>query len=410
MSRSNDTGAGSAAVVERGSRMMAQTQVLQLGRRIATGLRPSTSDIRLAGLCAGAVLVAAILSATLIATTGGRPFDALNAIYQGSIGSPAAWTTTLLTVAPLLVVALGSCISSRSGIFNIGQEGQVLIGAMAAAAVTLRLSLAGPALLGLAMIAAALAGGAWAALSAVMHRLRGVNIVVSTLLMTFVAQQLSSFAVNTPWLLQETRVGYATPSAESNPIPDGAHLGSVGHYPGLQLNVGLLIALVLTVIVAVAMARTRWGFQLKMIGLNPLTARHAGVRVAALSASALALSGGFAGVAGAVLVTSPIGNYRLEPGVSGNVGWDGLLVALVARNRPAAAVPFAVLFGVLRSGGNFVAAIGVPSFLVDVVKGLLVLAFVAPPALANVLDHHAARTKAARSATARPTAARRVVA
>jgi general nucleoside transport system permease protein len=393
VSRSVDAGTGPAA------------KALPFGRRVVTGLSPSTSGLSVAAMSAVAVLVAVTLSALLIATTGGSPLDSLKAIYRGSIGSPAAWTTTLLNATPLLVVAVGSCISSRSGTFNIGQEGQVLVGALAAAAVALRLALVGPALLALGIIAAALAGGAWAALSALMHRVRGVNIVVSTLLMTFVAQQLLSFAVNKPWLLQATKVGYATPSPESNQIPVGAHLDSIGQYPHLQLNLGLLIALVLTVVVAVAMARTRWGFRLKMMGLNPLTARHAGVRVTALSALALALSGAFAGVAGAILVTSPVGNYRLQPGVSGNIGWDGLLVALVARNRPAVAIPFALLFGVLRSGGNFVAATGVPSFLVDVVKGLLVLAFVAPPALADVLQRRSAAAKATGLATARPATA-----
>ncbi len=348
-----------------------------------------------------AVVVAMALSALLIATTGGSPLDSLNAIIQGSVGSPAAWTTTLLNATPLLVVAAGACISSRSGIFNIGQEGQVLIGAMAATAVSLRLALVGPALLVLGMFAAAVAGGVWASLSAVMHRLRGVNIVVSTLLMTFVAQQLISYAVNTPWLLQATRIGSTAPPPESNQIPVGAQLGSIGHYPQLQLNLGLFLALVLTVVVAVAMARTRWGFELKMMGLNPLTAQHAGVRVSRLGAVALGLSGAFAGIAGAVLIASPVGNFRLQPGVSSNFGWDGLLVALVARNRPIVAVPFAVLFGILRSGGNFVAATGVPSFLVDVVKGLLVLAFVAPPALADMLQRRAATAKAARSASTR---------
>ncbi len=87
-----------------------------------------------------------------------------------------------------------------------------------------------------------------------------------------------------------------------------------------------------------------------MLGLNPRAARHAGVRVAALSGTALAVSGAFAGIAGAVLLTSPVGTNRLQGGISNNIGWDGLLVALVARNRPLMAIPVALLFGVLRSG------------------------------------------------------------
>jgi ABC-type uncharacterized transport system permease subunit len=270
----------------------------------------------------------------------------------------------------------------------------VLIGALAVSAVAIKMQLVGSALLVMGIVVAAIAGGVWAALSSLMHRISGVNIVVSTLLMTFVAQQLISYAVNTSWFLQETKVGFADPGPESNQLPAGARLSSVGNYPSLQLNIGLFIALILTVVVAVAMARTRWGLRLKMTGLNPFTARHAGVRVTALGALALAISGAFSGIAGAILVASPIGNFRLQPGVSSSFGWDGLLVALVARNRPIVAIPFALLFGMLRSGGNFIAATGVPSFLVDVVKGLLVVAFVAPPALADILRRRAASAKA----------------
>ncbi|MEU6034443.1 ABC transporter permease [Actinomadura sp. NPDC047616] len=353
-----------------------------------------------AGVTVLAVAVALALSSLLVAVTGGSPADAVEALLRGSVADRTAWSSTLLYAAPLLLVAVGTCLSVRAGVFNLGQEGQVLIGALAGAWVGLRLAVPGPALLLLVLAAAALAGGAWAGLSSLMHRLRGVNVVVSTLLMTFLAQQLVAYAVNTPWLLQETRLGNATVSPQSNKIQDGALLGSFGQYPGLQINGGLILALVAAVVAAVVIARTRWGFRLTMLGLNPRAARHAGVRVAALGGTALALSGAFAGLAGAVLLASPVGTNRLQPGISNNIGWDGLLVALVARNRPVAAIPVALLFGVLRSGGGFLAATGVPSYLVDVVKSLLVLAFVIPPVVVAALRGRASR-RAAR-ATAAP--------
>ncbi|MEJ3746807.1 ABC transporter permease [Actinomycetes bacterium KLBMP 9797] len=326
----------------------------------------------------GAAVTAALgLSAALVGVTGGSPSAAVRALYQGSVADPAAWSGTLLYTAPLLLVAAGACVSARSGLFNIGQEGQVLIGALAAAWVGLRLAVTGPALLLGALVAGALAGGAWAGLSALAHRWRGVHVVVSTLLMTFVAQQVVAFAVNTPWLLRETRVGVAPVAAQSNPLPPSALLGSFGRYPDLVVNGGLVLAVLAALGVAVALGRTRWGFRLTMLGLAPDTARHAGVRVAALGGAALAVSGALAGLAGAVLLTSPVGVHRLQPGIALGLGWDGLLVALVARNRPLLAMPVALLFGALRAGGGFLAATGVPSYLVDVVKALLVLAFVA---------------------------------
>lgn len=325
-----------------------------------------------------AVALALALASLLIASTGGSPRDAMHALLRGSVSDSASITNTLLYAAPLLLVGVGTCVSTRAGIFNIGQEGQVLVGALGAAWVALRFAIPGPLLAILVVVGGAVGGAFWAGLSALMHRLRGVNIVVSTLLMTFLAQQLISYAVGTSWFLQQSRNGRAYVDPKSNQIPANARLGSFGHYPNLQINSGLIIAAVVTVVIAVALNRARWGFRVRMLGLNPAAARHAGVRVAALGGAALMLSGATAGVAGAVLLASPIGTTRLEPTLSNNIGWDGLLVALVARNRPLLCAPVAVLFGILRAGGSFLAATGVPYYLVDVVKGLLVLALVVP--------------------------------
>jgi simple sugar transport system permease protein len=338
-----------------------------------------------AGIMVVAVIIALGLSSLLIAATGGSPVASVRALYDGSMANSTGWTTTLLNTGPLLLVAVGSCISARSGTFNIGQEGQVLIGAFAGAFVALRIEVRGPMLLVLVLLAAAAAGGIWAGLSALMLRYRGVNVAVSTLLMIFIAQQIVAYAVSTNWFLQETASGSGIANPESNQVPSWAQLPTFGQYPDLQLNVGLFIAAGAAVIVWIVLARTRYGFRLKLTGLNPLAARHAGVRVAAIGGFALAISGAFAGLGGALLLTSPIGTYRLSPTVSDNVGWDGLLVALVARNRPLLTVPVALLFGVLRAGGDFLAATGVPSYVVDVTKALLVLAFVAPPVLVDAL-------------------------
>jgi ABC-type uncharacterized transport system permease subunit len=345
-------------------------------------------------LATGLSVIAALgFSAALIAVTGFSPGSARTAIYTGSLGSPAAFSSTLLYTAPLLLVAVGTCVSSRAGVFNIGQEGQVLIGALAGAWAGLRLAIGGPALQVLVLLAAAIGGGLWAGLSALMYRWREVNIVVSTLLMSFVAAQLIAFSVAMPWFLQQSRGTKLVVAAQSNQLPAGALLGSLGHYPDLQVNSGLLIAAGLTVVIAVALAHTRWGFQLKVVGLSPGVARHSGIRIARASGLALVVSGALSGLAGAVLLASPIGTNRLQPGLSGSIGWDGLLVALVARNCPVLCVPVAFGFGMLRAGGDFLSATGVPFYLVDVVKSLLVLALVVPPVAAQEIDRRRLRRR-----------------
>jgi general nucleoside transport system permease protein len=344
------------------------------------------------------VLLALGLSAALMVATGFSPGAAGKAIFTGSLGSASAISSTLLYTAPLLLIAVGTAVCSRAGVFNIGQEGQVLIGALAGAWVGLRLAVPGPMLAVSVLLAAALGGGLWAALSALMFRWRGVNIVVSTLLMTFIAAQLINFSVLMPWFLQQSRGNKLVVAAQSNQLPSSALLGSIGQYPNLQFNAGLLIAVGLAVGTQVALAGTRWGFRLKIVGLSPGAARHAGIRVARVSSLALMLSGAFSGLAGAVLLASPISTNRLQPGMSSGLGWDGLLVALVARNRPMLCLPVAFLFGVLRAGGNFLAATGVPFYLVDVVKALLVLALVVPPVAADLIVRHRGRRRLRRDA------------
>lgn len=355
-----------------------------LARRFLAQLRPGRDGWMTAGLTAVLVAVAAGASALLLVLTGGSPSASADAIWTGSLSDATGWTTTLLNTAPLLLVAVGACVCASAGTFNIGQEGQVLIGGLVGAWVGLRLAMPGPMLVVVVLVAAAVGGGAWAALSAVMLRLRGVNVPVSTLLMTFLAIQLVTFAVSTPWLQESAQGSSGIADAASNPLPAGARLGGFGQYPSVQWNIGLFIALLAAVGVAVVLTRSRWGFRVRMLGLNPLTAKHTGVRVAALGGFALALSGAFAGLAGGLLLVSPVGTNRLQAGLSDNFGWDGLLVALVARNRPLVAIPVSLVFAVLRAGGDFLSATGVPYYLVDVVKALLVLAFVAPPVLVDL--------------------------
>lgn len=370
---------------------------LDRGRELMAGLKPARPSALVTVVTVGSVLLAMALSLGLIAWTGGSAWDSVDALYTGSVASKAAWSSTLLYVAPLLLVAVGSCVSMRGGVFNIGQEGQVLIGALAGSWVALRLALPGMSLMIATLIAATVAGALWAGLSSLMYRLRGVNIVVSTLLMTFIAVQVVGFAVSKDWWLQASRVGDSVVESQSNPVPSQAQVGSFGEYPNLMINGGLIIAVLLAVGIAVLVSRARWGLQLKMIGLSPIAAQHAGVRTGRLSAWALAISGATAGLAGAILVTSPVSTNRLQPGVSNGIGWDGLLIVLVARSNPLVAIPVALLFGVLRAGGGFLASTGVPSSLVDVMKALLVLAFVVPPAVIQLVQQRRKRAKTPRT-------------
>jgi ABC-type uncharacterized transport system permease subunit len=362
--------------------------------------RPGADAWRTAGITVACVAVACALGALLVALADGSPSEVVDALYTGSIADSAGWSQTLVNAAPLLLVALGACIANRAGVFNIGQEGQLLIGAMVGCFVALRLQGPGWVVITVALVAAAAGGGAWSGISAAMYYTRGVNVVVTTLLLTFIAAQVVQFAVLSPSLLQEKGMGNGPARPQSDAVPEYLRLASFGQYPDLTIGVGVIIALLAAVGLAVLLNRSRWGFRLGMLGLNPMAARHAGVRASRLGGSALVLSGAFAGLAGGVILMGTV--FRLQPAISNNFGWDGLLVALVARSRPGLAIPVAVLFGGLRAGSSYLAATGVPAYLVDVIQALLVLAFVIPPVLSALWGRRIHNRSAVQQPAAQP--------
>ena len=339
---------------------------------------------------------AILLSGLLVALTGNSAFKVFGALMDGAFLAPGRWGQTLVVAAPMLLVALGMVIGVKAGFFNIGQEGQLLMGAMAMAWVGTRLApinpggegvdpfidpaLWGPLLLLLGLAAGMAAGGAWAGIAAWMRFTRGVPEVISTLLLVFVAYQLSGFAILTRWLLQDLDLDRPTRAVSTAALADGIKMPVIRLF-GNEFNLGIVLAVILAGLVAFGLARTRWGFRLRMLGHNPFVAQKVGVAATRTGTMALFLSGGLAGLAGAVMLTGGSSGFRVTTGFAQNFGWQGLLVALLARTRPIAAIPMAILFAALRTGSGFLAATGVDRKIVDVVQALLVLALLIPPAV-----------------------------
>jgi general nucleoside transport system permease protein len=333
------------------------------------------------GLYAVCVAVALVVSAVLVAVTGGPWPSVLSALVDGSVRNPGRWGATLAEAAPILVVALGAIVSTRAGLVNIGQEGQLAIGAACAAYVATRSSGAGAVV---AALAVAIAGGAaWAGIAAVLRFWRKVPEVITTLLLVFVAAQVTGYALTRQFLLLDRDPNRPNRSQTSGQLDADTHLPAIRLF-GNQFPITVVIALVLAVAAAVLINRSTWGFKLRLVGFNPRTAQRTGVSAVVVGCLALAIGGGLAGLAGGLMLTGGVANYRYTPGFANNVGWEGLLVALVARNRPLIAIPVAVVFGALRTGGGFLASTGVEREIVDVVRGLLVLALLVPPALMAV--------------------------
>ena len=351
------------------------------------------------GLYVVAIAAAFALSAVIVALTHGSPSKVFTAMYDGSVKGWGQFGYTLDNATPLIIVAVGTIVSTRAGLFNIGQEGQLTIGAMTGAFVALKVHPAGPFVLVLTLVAAAVGGAIWAGIVALLRFWRGVEVVISSLLLVFVAFEVLSYALSRTFLLHEHGAGEAS-LTESDQLSGKVQLPRFGQYPHFNVGTGLLIALVLAGVVGFVLTRTTVGFRIRMLGLNPVAAKRVGIRAAWLGSIAIVVSGACAGLAGGVMLTGQA--YRITPTFSNNVGWNGLLVALVARNNAWVAVGVALAFGALQAGGGFLAATGVPTDLVNVIVALVVLAAVFPPALQELRRRRArsAAVLAARTAAA----------
>lgn len=325
-----------------------------------------------------AIIAALAVSMIILAVAGSPSGAAFEAMVDGSVGSMPSLVTTLNHAAPILVVAIGACIAGRASIMNIGQEGQFVIGATSAVVVGMWCPGPKVVVIPLVLVAGALGGGVWSGIAALLKQVSGVNEVISTLLLNFIAISFVSYLVNRDWLLQETlpegAVGSASP--QTDPIQTAAQMPVIAQGQGFRLHAGIVLAVVLAIAASFVIARTVFGFRLRLFGYNPRAAMRAGVSRRVYGTGALVLSGSFAGLAGAVLLSGVA--FRVNPNLASNYGWEGLLVALVAGFSPIVAIFAAVLFGALRAGGGVLASTGVNSSIVGVIQALIVLAVMFP--------------------------------
>ncbi|MBO0730581.1 MAG: ABC transporter permease [Acidimicrobiaceae bacterium] len=343
---------------------------------------PSESDtVRLVGLYVLSIAVALVITGLLVELVHHSATSVFHAMYSGSLGSAGALGQTFNAAAPVLLIGLGSLISVRAGMFNIGQTGQLLVGAIAAGFIVLKIhGLPGPLLLILGLICAFVAGAVWAGVSALLKIKSNIDVVISTLLMGYVAAQLLTYVVSSQALLRQPNLAAAGGLAQSAEVPANARLPQTGQSPSFGVSAAVLIALVILAVLAILLSRSQWGIHLRMVGFNPVAARRFGVRVATIAGGALILSGALAALTGGIMLTSSAyGTFRIQPGFDNNFGNDGLLAALVCRDRPLALIPVSFFFGAIINGGNFLLATGVPNYLGQVLQSLLVLAAVFPP-------------------------------
>jgi ABC-type uncharacterized transport system permease subunit len=325
-----------------------------------------------------AVLFAVVCGALLVVAIGVPLGDALSAFAEGAWGSPYAVAASINRALALGLVGLGFVFANRANLTNVGGEGQIAVGGVAATAVALyggASQLPAPLSFLLPMVVAALAGGLWGGVAGVLKAKVGTNEVISTLLLSFVAVWLLYWSVQSVALLRQPMTTTAT-LPESKEIPDITKLPLLGADTSVPLHVGLLLALVLALVVFVVLDKTAFGVRLRALGLNAVAARRAGIPIQSSIVLVLFVAGAFGGLAGAFMLQGD--QYSLKARFSSGYGFDGLVVGLLARGSVLGVMASALLFGFLRSGGiNMEMAASVPSALVLIIQGLIILTLAA---------------------------------
>ena len=319
--------------------------------------------------------------------------EAYKALIQGAFGDPAKIipalgsgdpqqlgtalrpiSETLLATTPLVLAGLGVAVAFRSGVFNIGAEGQLKVGAIFAVLVGIWVPLPAPFHV-LAAIAAGFIGGAlYGFIPGILKARTGAHEVITTIMLNSIAQAVMLALLQTPILQPE---GGTTPI--SIPIQETAYLPTLIDLPRIRVHWGLILALIMAVATSWLMFRTTRGFEFRAAGLNPRAAGYAGMNAGRTIVLAMLVSGGLAGLAGAgeVLGTT----HYLSPSISPGYGWDAISLALLGGTRPGGVVVAALLFGALRAGAPSMAlATGVPADLLAFVSALVIM-FVAAPRL-----------------------------
>jgi ABC-type uncharacterized transport system permease subunit len=333
-----------------------------------------------------AIVLAFGTAALLLAVVGQNPFQSFVGLASTAVGSTFAIGTTLTKTVPRLLPALGIALALRAGLWNIGAEGQIYLGAAAATAVALfGPQLSFPLGTALALIAAMIVGSAWAAIPGTLRAYRGLNEVITTLMMVYIAIQLTNFLIEGLWLVANS----TWPATPLIPVPFKLPL----IWPGTLVNAGVILALLGVAILGFVVNRTTFGLWLRAIGGNERASQVIGVPVRPMVVAALAASGAFAGLAGGIEVLGVRG--RLLEGFSPGYGFEAIAIALLGRLNPIGILAASLLFGALDAGaaGLQVAAVGTSSAISPVIEGLAVAYLLAALGIAKTISRrHEARS------------------
>lgn len=310
----------------------------------------------------GAVAAAFVAAALFLLLAGNPIGPVFTALWSGSFGSAYGQAQTILAAIPLVFTSLAVAIAFRMLLWNIGAEGQFYFGAFGAGAVAYAWPEWPAPLLLTAMVLGGMLGGAiWALVPGALRAYLGVNEIVPTLLLNYVAILWVDYLVHTVWRDPES-LGFPL----GRPFTDEATLPQLGD---TAVHTGAIIALIAAGVIAVILRQTTWGYKIKVIGENRRAAQYAGFSITRNIVGVMLLSGALAGIGGMVEVSGTV--HRIQADISPGFGYTGIIVATLARFSPLLILPVALLFGALITGGVELQTIGLPSDIVSMLQGTI---------------------------------------
>jgi simple sugar transport system permease protein len=316
------------------------------------------------------VIIAFVIGGIIILALGKNPLEAYSFLLVGSFGSAQRIAQTLEGACPLIFTGLAATFAYKCGVFNLGGEGQFIMGAVASISFIQLSGMEGLPAVILSILLGAVAGGIWGAIPGLLKVTRGLNEMIVSIMLNYVATLFMGFIFTN--LLREAEM------PQTAPVPDSTKLIDISE--GLRAHVGIIIALVVALAVFYFLKYTSKGFQLRAVGMNALASKVNGYYVGRLMLFSFIVSGAIAGMGGSIELHGK--QFRLLSGFGSGFGFDGVAIALIAQLNPIATVIVAFFFAVLRKGASALqTGMAIPTSVVDIIQALIIVFAVAGTAI-----------------------------
>lgn len=326
------------------------------------------------------VIIALLIASIIIIMIGKNPLSAYGIMFQGAFGGWEQLANTIVKMTPLIFTGLAVGFGFRAGVFNIGAEGQMAMGALFGSVIAMNMG-GVPSVISipLSILGGMLAGAIWASIAGFLKAFTGAHEVISTIMLNWIAANLASFMVTGP-----LAVGSGTP--KSPEIAESAKLPILLKVQATELSIGIFIAIVAAIVMYIVLEKTTIGYELKGVGFNPLAAEYGGVSIKKSIIITMAISGALAGMAGIVDILG-IAPHRFVGELTGGRGFDGITIALIGRNNPIGIIFAALLIAALRTGSNAMQIQAqIPDDIVGIIQGIVIFLVAAERIVSTLLQ------------------------